>query len=148
MANYYSLTHAAELSILDAIQNNITSSVTNITYSSGMNNIANAAPAIVAFVQQGEEIAPYTRCYNLHAKITIKVMAADTDTSALSTLAMDTFSLLMDPINSANLIKSYGGPYGFSTWFVRPINKTEYDDGDSIVYELDCDLVGALVDQS
>lgn len=137
---FYSLSSAAERTIVDYIQANVTSSV-SASYVTGINNEDKDAPAVIVSARVGHEVYWNTNIYNLSVTVMVKEVAYDTPTDALGHLAGWVFNAFYDPNRNANFTNP---SYGFVTFQVQPQDiETEVQE-DILVNKLTLDFIGCL----
>ncbi len=137
---FYSLSSAAERTIVDYVQANITGSV-SASYYAGISNEDKVAPAVIVSARTGHEVYWNTNIYSLSVTVMCKEMAYDTPTTNLGDLAGWVFNMFYDPNRNNNFTSS---AYGFVTFQVQPQDIETETNGDTLTNKLTLDFIGCL----
>lgn len=138
----YSLSVAAERTIVDYIQSAVTSSLSPTPlYYTGYNNEDKNAPAVIVSARVGHEVYWNTNIYGISVTILCKEMAYDTQKDSLGVLAANVFNCFYDPNRNANFTNTGSG---FVTFQVQPQDIETETVEDTLVNKLTCDFIGCL----
>lgn len=138
----YSLSVAAEKTIVDSIKNSVTSSLSPFPYFyTGVNNEDKSAPCVIVSARVGNEVYWNTNIYGLTVTVTCKEMAFDTDKDNLGILAGNVFNCFYDPSRNGNFTNTN---YCFVTFQVQPQDIETETIEDVLVNKLTLDFIGCL----
>ena len=143
IGNFVSLNYAAEESLVDYLIATCDPQQTTATYYTGIGNVMDLkAPAVMVSADSGIETYHLSNVYDMPVMISIKEMAADTNTANLGKLTANIFNAVCDPNIKAKV--NLNNQRNFVTMFVQKMDSKHSVSEDTMISDILIRVVGSL----
>ena len=143
------LNKACEESLVDYLISTVDTSSfadgTVINYYTGIGNVSTlTAPAVFVCADSGHSVYHNSNVYELMVKVSVKEMAADTNSGSLGILAHRVFNSFWDPNRVGKINSGSMTNWNFACWHVEQLDLAHSTLEDAMINEMLVKVVGTL----